>query len=112
MIRFRATRETGWLFLLVRRVEEVEDGFVEGVGVFGGFVVGAAGEDRQGTMGDMGGDLFCVFRKDDIFFTGHDQGRTLDGLEFRKGMAGFGEQEGEEPAAVDSAIGGVFMEEL
>ena len=57
MIRFRATRETGWLFLLVRRVEEVEDGFVEGVGVFGGFVVGAAGEDEELASGDVGGDL-------------------------------------------------------
>ena len=90
--------------LWVRRVEEVEDGFVEGVGVVGRFVVGAAGEDEELASGDVGGDLAGVLVFDDVVLAGHDEDGAVDSLELIEAMTGFGEEEGDEAFA-----GGVFV---
>ena len=82
------------------RVEEVEDGFVEGGGVVGGFVVGAAREDEELGFWDMGGDLAGMFVFDDVVLAGHDEDGAADGLELIEGMAGFGKEEGDEAVAV------------
>lgn len=62
-------------------------------------------EDDKRRPGDTLGDLACMGFADDIVLPGHDQHGATDGGKLIEGMARFGKQKGDQPAAVDGLVG-------